>query len=119
MVSEVQPAPDDFGLSPRDIVVKNGFRFDKHSVTTKDGYILTLFRIRDKATKPGAPVVYFQHGITDTAVCWIIHSADKAPAFVMASLGYDVWLGNFRGNTYSSDHEFLQTDSKEYWDFSF
>ena len=39
------------------------------------------------------------------------------PAFVLASEGYDIWLGNSRGNKYSKAHITLDIDSKEYWDF--
>lgn len=41
-----------------------------------------------------------------------------APALRLARLGFDVWLGNQRGTTYSMDHEYLSSDSKEFWDFS-
>ena len=38
----------DFSASFKKIVEENGFIFEKHSVTTKDGYILQLFRIPGK-----------------------------------------------------------------------
>lgn len=40
-------------------------------------------------------------------------------AFRLADLGYDVWLGNARGNTYSAKHTTLDTSGATYWKFSF
>ena len=46
--------------------------------------------------------------------------AEVAPAFVAARSGYDVWLGNSRGNTYSLGNTELDPwkDGAKYWDFS-
>ena len=106
----------------QEICVENGFDFEQHTVTTEDGYILTVYRIpgmmgedHENSVKP--PVL-FQHGVFDSAYCWIVNYADVAPAFVAARAGYDVWLGNSRGNTYSIGHTTLNTNKSEYWDFS-
>lgn len=44
---------------------------------------------------------------------------DVAPAFVAARAGYDVWLGNSRGNTYSLGNTKYDPwkNEKKYWDF--
>ena len=48
-----------------------------------------------------------------------MHYSDKSPAFVAARAGYDVWLGNSRGNTYSRRHQGLDADrdKEKFWDF--
>jgi hypothetical protein len=65
--------------------------------------------------------LYFQHGIADSADAFVMNTADRSPAMIAARLGYDVWLGNSRGNKYSRDHERLDPDlnAKEFFDFTF
>ncbi len=60
-----------------------------------------------------------QHGILDSSATWINNSPDKAPAFILADAGYDVFLGNSRGNYESRHHETLNPDKDAaFWDFS-
>lgn len=71
----------DMNKTFQEIVSENGFISEVHPVVTKDGYKLNLFRIRSDDTPKNAKVVLMQHGVLDTANCWIIHYADIAPAF--------------------------------------
>lgn len=99
---------------------ENGFSFESHPVTTEDGYILNVFRITSENTTKGAPVVFLQHGVVDSADCWVMNYADVAPAFQLVRAGYDVWLGNQRGTQHSMGHKTLNPDKDlAYWEFSF
>ena len=111
----------DANRSFQEIVEENGFQFSTNQVITDDGYILNVFRITQSGfTKPGAPVVFLQHGITDSADCWIMNYNDVAPAFQRVRAGYDVWLGNQRGTKYSPGHTYLNPKKdKAFWEFSF
>ena len=56
----------------------------------------------------------------DSSVIWIMNEPEVAPAFQLARAGYDVWLGNSRGTTFSRGHVYLNADKdKDYWDYGF
>ena len=59
------------------------------------------------------------HGLEDSADGWVLNKEDKSPAFVAARAGYDVWIPNARGNIYSRDHLWLDSETDaQYWDFT-
>lgn len=98
-----------------------------YTVTTKDGYILKLFRIpgpKNTSLKsfkfdPNRKVVLFQHGLLDSSDSWVGNYEKFAAPFILANKGYDVWLGNNRGNKYSRNHIKLDPrKDKEFWKFS-
>ncbi len=92
---------------------------------TEDRYWLKVFRIPGKKgdDHTGKPVVFLQHGILDSSDTWIMNHKELAPAFILADKGYDVWLGNTRGNKHSHDHMDYDPEQPEdmplYWTMSF
>jgi pimeloyl-ACP methyl ester carboxylesterase len=110
--------PDAF-LSFEELCSKYGFSVESHLVTTQDGYILKMFHIgTGQSFSVGIPVL-LQHGLLDSADTFIVNSPDKAPGFALARQGFDVWMGNSRGNKYSRSHINYNPDTDSaYWDFS-
>ncbi|KAF8151739.1 Alpha/Beta hydrolase protein [Crassisporium funariophilum] len=103
-----------------------GYTQEEHVVTTEDGYVLTLHRIISKDTMDAKapsskqkPVVYLQHGLlTNSELFVCVNDASRGLPFVLVDHGYDVWLGNNRGNKYSRTHIKKKAKSEEFWDFS-
>ena len=101
--------------------VPAGYPVEMHEVITDDGFKLNLFRIQKKGTtiENGLHPVMLQHGIDDSALAWTVNGEEKSFAFILANAGYDVWLGNNRGNRFSREHVSLKSSQKQFWAWSF
>ncbi|KAI1306442.1 Lipase member M [Halotydeus destructor] len=127
----------DVKRTVRELVESRGFKLENHHVTTDDGYILTLHRlVNPHHNHNNVRPLLLQHGFGSCSVHWMVNSADghavpcadspdsvndnvsNNTAFALSNGGFDVWLGNFRGNHYSAKHKRLTTDDLSYWDFS-
>lgn len=105
---------EDAHLSVPQLILKYGYGAEVHHATTEDGYILELHRI----PKPGAPVVLLMHGLLCSSADWVSIGPGNGLAYLLADQGYDVWLGNARGNRYSRKHRTLTPKMFAFWQFS-
>lgn len=110
-------------LTTAGMIKYEGYPVEEYSVTTEDGYILGMQRIPGgKMNKDNEgqrrPSVLILHGMMSTSADWVMAKPSDALAMIMADAGYDVWLGNFRGNTYSRKHVSLNPKNLKFWEFS-
>ena len=103
-------------------LVPDAYNFESHDVTTKDGYILKMFRLRDK-TRLSANLIkkgpiLIVHCLTCSADEYMVNGELSLGRYLL-DLGYDVFFANNRGNKYSTRHETLDVRSEEFWDFTF
>jgi pimeloyl-ACP methyl ester carboxylesterase len=109
--------PKEALMSFEDLCKYRDYSAESHSLTTEDGYGLTLFHLKSSTPSTKRPILLV-HGLTHSAVTFIINQSFKGPAFRLADDGHDVWLLNTRGNYLSRRHSTLDTKSKEYWYFT-
>ncbi|XP_054922907.1 lysosomal acid lipase/cholesteryl ester hydrolase-like [Dermacentor andersoni] len=114
------------------LIGNNGYPLETHEVATEDGYILQLHRIPHgrmgscahvNASKDrwcgGRGPVFVMTGLLADSACLVLDYPDQSLGFVLADNGYDVWLGNTRGNTFGKRHRSLDVRSRQFWNFTF
>jgi lysosomal acid lipase/cholesteryl ester hydrolase len=98
-----------------------GYPCEDHVALTPDGYYLSIQRIPHGLHNANAPrkgVVFFQHGLVDNSNGITLNPPGEGLPFILADAGYDVWLGNNRGNGYSMTHIKYNTNQAQFWQFS-
>ncbi|XP_060097264.1 lysosomal acid lipase/cholesteryl ester hydrolase-like [Heteronotia binoei] len=96
---------------------------EQYEVLTEDGYFLLLYRIpyglHSPEKKGHNPAVLFVAGMLTDTRSWIMNLPNNSLGFVIADAGYDVWMLNSRGTTWSRRHQNMSIEQEEFWDFSF
>lgn len=113
----------EIGATAMDVIRRWDYPVEEYNVTTEDGYILKVLRIphgrleNATSTKP-RPVVFMQHGLESSCMDWLANLPQQSAGYIFADQGFDVWMGNFRGNIYSTGHIKYKNTEHEYWRFS-
>ncbi|KAK3719912.1 cholesterol esterase [Vermiconidia calcicola] len=113
-----------------ELVELYGYSAEEHIVQTGDGYLLGLHRLayrrgeEDVRVNAGEgsvqkKVVYLHHGLMMNSEVWVcITEKERCLPFLLVDQGYDVWLGNNRGNKYSKKCTHHSPADNAFWDFS-
>lgn len=105
------------------------YQIDDFTVQTKDGYILQIFRVRlSQKSQQDLPVkfqqnlhrpILLQHGLIGSSDDWFINSLSGSLGYHLVGQGYDVWVGNNRGNKYAQGHTNSKISDYDFYNFSF
>ncbi|KAF4182927.1 hypothetical protein CNMCM8927_009031 [Aspergillus lentulus] len=113
-----------------DICAIFGYEAEEHIVQTKDGFLIGLHRLAYRRGEEGRlvnrgegtlekKVVYLHHGLLMCSEVWVcLTDAQRCLPFQLVERGYDVWLGNNRGNKYSKKSIHHSPLSTKFWGFS-
>jgi pimeloyl-ACP methyl ester carboxylesterase len=106
-------------MTAPELIVNEGYPFESHRVRTPDGFVLELHRIpygqgnRDGIKR--TPLLVF-HPLALSSAIWVFNQA-ASPGFVFADAGFDVWLANFRGTSYSYHNDYDRSEPG-FWEFT-
>jgi len=103
-----------------ELIQAQGYGVEEHYAYTQDGFTLSLQRVISPKVpaQKNLPPILMQHGFLDTAATWVLNEWNESLAFILADAGYDVWLSNSRGNSYSWYNKYYDQSQTEYWEWS-
>lgn len=115
-ISPISPLlPEDATLDTVGLATKYGHPPMEYKVVTEDNYILTIYRLPGESRQP----ILLMNGILDSSDTFLLRG-ENSLAITLANEGYDVWLGNHRGNRYSKSHIYLDPEKDaKFWDFGY
>ncbi|KAG5324849.1 LIP1 Lipase, partial [Pseudoatta argentina] len=104
------------------LVERYDYIAEEHYITTEDGYSLVIHRMAGTplhVDQKQRPIVFLKGGIFGSSDIWVLFGPGRDLPFLLADKGYDVWLGNSRGNTYCRSHVKLSPQNKKFWRYSY
>ncbi|XP_054738906.1 lipase 3 [Anastrepha obliqua] len=102
------------------IITSNQYACERHTVHTADGYELTLHRIPSKnyTQRHYHRPLILMHGLIGSASDFVLPGRARSLGCILHEQGYDVWLPNARGTTYSKRHLHMDSSRASFWNFT-
>ncbi|CAG9854084.1 unnamed protein product [Phyllotreta striolata] len=115
---------ENYGLDIYRLLRNYNYSVETHWVQTEDNYVLRMQHVARRygtlSESRGKPAVLLMHGLLSSAADYVNMGPDRSLALALADAGFDVWLGNNRGTTWSRQHVTLDPDTDAaFWDYSF
>ena len=104
-------------MNASELITSKGLPCEIHHVQTADGFILGMQRIPHPSKT--RPPVLLMHGLLSSSDCFLTNLVNESLAYILYNEGFDVWLGNVRGNTYSRSHIKYTIKDLKFWKWSF
>jgi pimeloyl-ACP methyl ester carboxylesterase len=97
-----------------ELILEKGFQTQIYQSQTIDGCTITTHRILPNVKNENNDrVVFLQHGLMESPSVYVAY--ESSLCIQLASMGYDVWMGNNRSTVYGQDN---QSDNSEFWEFT-
>ena len=64
-------------------------------------------------------VIFLQHGFTGSGDDFFVNGESGSLGFYLVQKGFEVWIGNSRGNKYSHSSSAQKISNSEFFDYSF
>jgi len=93
------------------------YQCECHDITSADGFVLQTARLRPQTSTPFKGVAFLMHGFLTTGMDWVVQpGTSNNLAYMLSDAGFDVWLGNNRGNVFSVANSKMDINTEEFWD---
>ncbi|CAA9998764.1 unnamed protein product [Nesidiocoris tenuis] len=101
------------------LALQDGYLAETYRTITDDGYIIQATRIIGRGKDLKNQPILMMHGLLSASDDWLLRGPHRDLPYMLADLGYDVWLGDWRGNCFSRGHVSLSTSDSRYWNTTY
>ncbi|CAI2369931.1 unnamed protein product [Moneuplotes crassus] len=109
----------DWYLNLEELCDRYGYQYEEHLITSEDGYVTMLQRVRARLgdDDPNREPFYANIPLGTGEAMLFLLGSEESPGFRIVDAGYDLWFLNPRGTDNSRGHVNPDIPPEEYWHF--